>query len=250
MTDCKATYSKVMEFLKCLYPSEPNGNLARNMNTLGAMVTGIVIGKETQLPKIAANIPEPIKLPSTEMRLKRLIINEKITEEVYFNPFIQSILHRLGLQEIVLAIDGSLVGRGCICLMISLIYKRRALPLAFTVYRGKKGHLPESTHIELVKKLQPFIPESTKQVILLGDGEFDGTNLQQTLADFGWKYVARTSYNIKIFAGDDPFQIDMLATMLPQGCYKSLKDCKITGKKYGPLRLLPGGGTGTRSRYI
>jgi hypothetical protein len=205
------------------------------MNTLAAMITGIIIGKQTQLPQIAANVPEMIKLPSTEKRFKRLLINENVTEQIFYLPFIQSVLINLGLEEMVLAIDGSLVGRGCICLMINLIYKHRALPLAFIVVKGKKGHLPEDTHVELVNKLRPLIPESTKQVVFLGDGEFDGTSLQQTLTDFGWKYVSRTSYNITIYADDEPFQIEMLAAMLPQGYHKALRNCKITGKKYGPV---------------
>lgn len=238
MSESKATYRKVKEFVKCLYPSELRGNLYRNMNTLAAMITGIIIGKETQLPQIATNVPESIKLPSTEKRFKRLIINDKITEETYFLPFIQSLFIRLNLQEIILAIDGSLVGRGCICLMINLIYKQRALPLVFTVVKGKKGHLPEDTHIELVKKLRPLIPESTQQVILLGDGEFDGTRLQQTVSNFGWKYVSRTSSNITIFAGDEPFQIDTLAALLPKGHYKHLHNCTVTGKKYGPVTAI------------
>ena len=238
MSECKATYRKVKEFVKCIYPAELRGNLDRNMNTLTAMITGIIIGKETQLPQIATNVPESIKLPSTEKRFKRLIINEKVTEETYFLSFIQSVLNKLGLEELVLAIDGSLVGRGCICLMVSLIYKHRALPLAFIVVKGKKGHLPEDTHIELVKKLRPLIPASTKQVILLGDGEFDGTMLQQTVSDFKWKYVFRTSYNIIINEDDEPFQIDTLAVALPQGCYRHLRNCTITRKIYGPVTAI------------
>jgi len=238
MSDCRTTYRKVKEFVQCLYPSKLRGNLYRNMNTLTAMITGIIIGKETQLPQIATNVPELIKLTSTEKRFKRLIINKNVTEETYFLPFIQSLLINLGLEEMVLAIDGSLVGRGCICLMISLIYKSRALPLAFTVVKGKKGHLPEDTHVELVKKLFPLIPESTQQVIFLGDGEFDGTTLQKTLTDFGWKYVSRTSYNITIYVNGEPFQIEILAAMLPQGCYKHLQNCKITKKKYGPVTAI------------
>jgi hypothetical protein len=235
MSDCKSTYRKVKEFVQCLYPCQLSGNLHRNMNTLAAMITGIIIGKQTQLPQIAANVPEFIKLPSTEKRFKRLIINENVTEQTYFLPFVQSVLINLGLEEMVLAIDGSLVGRGCICLMINLIYKGRALPLAFSVVKGKKGHLPEDTHVELVNKLRPLIPESTKQVVFLGDGEFDGTSLQQTLTDFGWKYVSRTSYNITIYADDEPFQIEILAAILPQGYHKALRNCKITKKKYGPV---------------
>jgi hypothetical protein len=238
MSDSKAIYRKVQEFVKCLYPSELRGNPYRNMNTLTAMITGIIIGKETQLPQIATHVPESIKLPSTEKRFKRLIINEAVTEETFFLPFIQGVLNKLNLEEMVLAIDGSLVGRGCICLMINLIYKQRALPLAFTVVKGNKGHLPEDTHIELVKRLHPLIPESTQQVILLGDGEFDGTLLQQTVSDFEWKYVSRTSSNITIYAGDEPFAIDTLAALLPKGHYKHLRNCTITRKKYGPVTVI------------
>ena len=54
MSDCRTTYRKVKEFVKCLYPDELKGNLHRNMNTLTAMITGIIIGKETQLPQIAS----------------------------------------------------------------------------------------------------------------------------------------------------------------------------------------------------
>ena len=114
MNDCKAVYRKVNHFVQCLYPGQLTGNLRRNMNTLAAMITGIIIGKETQLPLIALNMPEEIKVPSTEKRFKRLLINEKITEQTYFLPLIQSVLINLDLEEMILAIDGSLVGRGCI----------------------------------------------------------------------------------------------------------------------------------------
>ena len=238
MNDCRAVYRKVNHFVQCLYPGQLTGNLRRNMNTLAAMITGIIIGKETQLPLIALNMPEEIKVPSTEKRFKRLLINEKITEQTYFLPFIQSVLINLGLEEMILAIDGSLVGRGCICLMISLIYKGRALPLVFTVVRGNKGHLPEDTHVELVNKLRPLIPESTQQVIFLGDGEFDGIRLQKTLSSFGWKYVSRTSANITIYADDEPFQIEMLAAMLPKGHCQGLRNCQITHKEYGPVTVV------------
>lgn len=103
---------------------------------------------------------------------------------------------KLGLDELIIATDASLVGRGCICLMVSLIYKKRALPLAFTVFTGKKGHLPEQAHMELVKKLHQILPYQPKRVVFLGDGEFDGIELQQTLSGFGWKYVCRTSHNV------------------------------------------------------
>lgn len=238
MNDSRDIYRKVKEFIKNLYPKEPIGNLARNINTLTAVITGIINGKQTQLPKIALNVPEPIAASSTEMRIKRLIINEAVTEETFFFPFIQTLLLKLNLDELVIAIDASLVGRGCICLMASLIYKNRALPLAYNVYKGKKGHLSEKAHIELVKKLERIMPYKPKLVVLLGDGEFDGINFQQTLSEFGWKYVCRTSQNITINIDDEDFSIDILASMLPEGHFNKLKNCTITKKQYGPVTAI------------
>jgi hypothetical protein len=54
------------------------------MNTLSAMITGIIIGKDIQLTKIAANVAELIKMTSSEKRIKRLVINDKVTETTHF----------------------------------------------------------------------------------------------------------------------------------------------------------------------
>ncbi len=238
MSDCKKVYRNVKEFMKNFYPGEIKGNFERNLNTLATMITGIVVGKETQLPKISLNVPDPIAAPSVEKRIKRLLINDSVTEETYFFPFIQTMLSNLDLDELIIAIDGSVAGRGCICLMASLIYKNRALPLAFTVFKGKKGHLPEAAHIELVKKLESIIPYDPKLVVLLGDGEFDGVDLQKTLADFGWKYVCRTASNITVDIDGEEFSVDILAAMLPEGHFNKLKNCSVTGKKYGPVTVV------------
>ncbi len=67
--------------------------------------------------------------------------------------------------------DGSVAGRGCNALMIHVIYKGRALPLAWRVRQGPKGHFPEDLHIALVELISGLVPEGA-QVVLLGDGEF------------------------------------------------------------------------------
>ena len=69
--------------------------------------------------------------------------------------------------------DGSGVGDGCSALMIHVIYKGRALPLAWRVRQSPKGHFPEALHISMVTLIETLIPEGT-DVVFLGDGEFDG----------------------------------------------------------------------------
>jgi hypothetical protein len=82
----------------------------------------------------------------------------------------------------VLVIDGSVVGRGGVALMIHVVYKGRALPLAWVVRRGKKGHFPAALHIALITQVQELIPPGA-HVVVLGDGECDGTDLQPMFKD-------------------------------------------------------------------
>jgi hypothetical protein len=78
-----------------------------------------------------------------------------------------------------------------VILMASLVYHRRAIPLLWTVVTGKKGHLPEAVHCALIRRLQALIPAEAT-VTLLGDGAFDGAELQTTLPAAKWEYVCRT----------------------------------------------------------
>ena len=95
---------------------------------------------------------------------------------MYFVPYAEVLLAHLALQTLVLVMDGSVVGRGCVALMIHVVYKGRALPLAWQVRQGKKGHFPEDLHIAMIELMSTLVPEGAK-VVFLGDGEFDGTAL-------------------------------------------------------------------------
>src|ERR1700758_3547161 len=113
------------------------------------------------------------KPESRVKRFARWVDNAHILEEVYFLPYVDVLLRQLALQTVVLVMDGSGVGRGCTALMIHVVYKGRALPLAWRVRQAPKGHFPEDLHIAMVELMREVIPEGAK-VVFLGDGEFDG----------------------------------------------------------------------------
>src|SRR5918911_636727 len=174
MSDNLRQYRAIRAALIQGYPGEPQGRCARHLATLAALISGIVASKSTQLPKIAAKVPDGAKPESRVKRFARWVDNAHITTERYFVPYAEVLLAHLAVQTLVLVIDGSVVGRGCIALMIHVVYKGRALPLAWLVRQGKTGHFPEAPHTALAKQVHALIPAGA-QVVLLGDGEFDGT---------------------------------------------------------------------------
>jgi hypothetical protein len=237
MSDNLRQYRAIRAALTQGYPGEPQGQRARHLTTLAALISGIVASKHTQLPHIAAKVPDGTKPESRVKRFARWVDNTTITEAVYFLPYAQVLLRHLALQTLVLVIDGSVVGRGCVALMMHVVYKGRALPLAWLVRPGKKGHFPEDLHITLSEQIKRQIPTGA-QVVLLGDGEFDGTTCQQTVQDYRWSYVVRTGSNITVLWDGDTFRCDTVASCIKPGTLVELTDVRVTQDAYGPVMLI------------
>lgn len=105
-------------------------------------------------------------------------------------PVAQALIVMLGRRQLVFVIDGSTVGRGCMCLMISVLYQRRALPITWLVVKARKAHLPEALHCALLEQLAQLVPAEAS-VTILGDGEYGGANWHAAITARGWTYVAR-----------------------------------------------------------
>jgi hypothetical protein len=178
------------------------------VTTLAALISGIVGSKSTQLPSVATKIPDGAKPESRVKRFTRWLDNARILEEVYFLPYVDILLTQLALETLVVVMDGSVVGRGCLALMFHVVYKGRALPLAWRVRQSPKGHCPEDLHIAVVELMGTVIPEGAK-VVLLGDGEFDGTALQDRLSQMGWSYVCRTALSTTATWEGETFRLDV-----------------------------------------
>jgi hypothetical protein len=68
--------------------------------TLAALISGIVGSKSTQLPHIAAKVPNGTNPDSRVKRFARWCDNAHILEEVYFLPYAEVLLRHLALQTL------------------------------------------------------------------------------------------------------------------------------------------------------
>jgi hypothetical protein len=235
MSDNRRRYRAIRKALNETYSSEPKGNLARHLNTLAGLISGIVGSNSAHLSKIAKKVPDNTKKESRVKRFSRWVHNERIEYECYYLPYVEALLASLAHRPLLLAMDGSEMGRGCLTLMVSVIYKKRALPIAWIVVQGSKGHFPEETHVHLVEQVHDIVPEGC-DVIFLGDGEFDGTTLQATMAAYEWEYICRTAKNALICEDGDHFSLHEVDVQ-PGDCV-GLYDVSITQLVYGPLLVV------------
>src|SRR2546426_8602445 len=237
MSDNLRRYRAIRDALTQYYPGQPSGTVARHLTTLAALISGIVGSKSTPLPHIAAKVPNGIKPESRVKRFARWVDNANILEEGYFLPYADVLLRHLALQTLVLVMDGSGVGRGCTALMIHVVYKGRALPLAWRGRQCPQGHFLVDFPIALVALIRRLLPPVAMGG-LLGDGEFDGARLQQTLQQAGWSYACRTATSTVATWAGETFRLDALGSCLKPGRLIELQEVHCTREAYDPIMVL------------
>lgn len=197
MTDRYRVYTKVKKLLKQMMKMDHQGQVV----TLAMMISGIVLSRKAQLSAMSSEIPTEAKEKSIEMRMRRWVKEATDVEAVYM-PFARQILEALSHLPLVLVMDGSQAGRGCMVLMVGVLYQKRALPIAWLVYKGKKGHASADRHMQALAKILPLLPEGS-QVVLLGDAEYDTSDMIAWVKEkTTWQYVLRTSPQIYVQTGE------------------------------------------------
>ena len=236
MTDNLRRYRAISDYLKQIYPNA-TGYQVHYLVVLAALIHGIVAAKHTHLSKIADKQVEDTQLESRIMRYTRWLDNEKLDYRVMFAPFAQAVLKGLAHQPLVLAMDGSTVGKQCMCLMLSVVYRGRALPIGWLVVSSPKGkgQLAEKYHLALLKQVQPLVPKGV-QVVFVADGEYDGRRVLRRVSHYGWHYVCRSAKNRLLYLGDERTCFGNLA--VERGTMVSIVDTVFSRYEYGPITAI------------
>lgn len=236
MSDTYRRYRAIKQAIMQFYQPRPQGHREKHLNTLVALICGLVGSKHAHLPAIADHAPsDGATQESLIRRFTRFLKNDRQTIDAWFLPVAEQLLATLASQPIHLVMDGSTVGRGCLALMLSVVYHGRALPLCWVVVSAPKGQFPQATHQALLSQVQAIMPKDA-QVTFLGDGEFDGIDLQADLRTLKWSYVCRTASNILVTAHGVRFHVSDLGP--PRGELVAVTPAWMTAEEYGPVALL------------
>jgi hypothetical protein len=168
----------------------PNGRetLIHNFTWL---IIGIYLKGQVHLSLIANKIPGTAKLPSKVQRLRRLLRNRHINVRTWYSPIAKELLNSQAQHgPIRLIVDGSKVSFHHQLLMISIAYRRRAIPIAWTWVKGKRGHSSSVKQLAVLRYVRKLIPKGAK-VSVVGDCEFGAVAVMRQLDAWQWQYVLR-----------------------------------------------------------
>jgi hypothetical protein len=169
----------------------PNQRITRVRNFVWLMI-GIYESHSVHLSKIAGKIPGSAKLISTARRLSRFLNNPAVNVREWYRPIAQQWLQAQAawLGEIRLIVDGTKVGFGHQLLMVSLAYRKRAIPIAWTWVRQVRGHSGAFKQLALLNYVRSLLPPGMA-VFLVGDCEFGSVEVLKWLDQWHWFYVLR-----------------------------------------------------------
>ena len=169
----------------------PNQRITQIRNFVW-LIIGIYASHSVHLSKVAGKIPGSAKLVSTTRRLSRFLDNPAVRVREWYEPIARQWLeaqwHCLG--EIRLIVDGTKVGFGHQLLMVSLAYRRRAIPIAWTWVQHVRGHSSAFKQLALLNYVSKLFPIDAV-VFLVGDCEFGSLEVLKWLDQWHWCYVLR-----------------------------------------------------------
>jgi hypothetical protein len=160
------------------------------------LVVGIFHSRSVHLSKIAGKVIGDAKNVSTVRRLSRFLANGAIDVRSWYKPIAKEWLslqfERVG--EMRLIVDGTKVGFGHQLLMVSLAYRHRAVPIAWSWVKQVRGHSSAKQQVSLLRYVSTLLPPKTP-VFLVGDSEFGSIAVLRQLEKWHWFYVLRQKSN-------------------------------------------------------
>jgi hypothetical protein len=169
----------------------PNERITRLRNFVW-LIVGIYQSRSVHLSKVAGKIPGLANLVSLTRRLSRFLDNPAVRVREWYEPIAQRWIQAQWrcLKEVRLIVDGTKVGFGHQLLMVSLAYRRRAIPIAWTWVRQVRGHSSALKQLALLNYVRSLLPVGGP-VFLVGDCEFGSVEALKWLDQWHWLYVLR-----------------------------------------------------------
>lgn len=194
-------YHRIDRTLRRFLPDE---RVTRRRN-LALLMTGLFLARHVHLGHIARKWHLRARLASLTNRLRRFLDNPRLDTGRLYAPFAQMLLARLSGAPVRLILDVTKLGLRHRMLTVAVAYRRRALPLAWSVHRGRKGHVGVTAQQALMRQIRPLLSERS-QVVVTGDSAFGQVGLMRWLDMLGWGYVLRAPSPFQVRVEGEPWQ--------------------------------------------
>jgi len=191
-------YNTLLSRLRKWLPEE---RITRLRN-LAWLATGLFLAGSVHLSHIARRLPLRGQVVSLTNRLRRFLDNPRVDVWRYYRPIAEQLPVIFRGQRLVLLLDCTPLGFNYQLMVVAIAYRRRALPLVWSVHRGKKGMVSAAAQIALLRKVASLIPQET-EVWVVGDAGFGRVALMRWLSKRHWHYCLRVNSAYRYYRQGD-----------------------------------------------
>lgn len=203
------------------------------------LIVGIFHSHSVNLSIIAGKVISPAKNVSITRRLSRFLANSVIDVRSWYKPiatvWLQTQFERVG--EIRLIVDGTKVGFGHQLLMISLAYRKRAVPIAWSWVKHVRGHSSGKQQVSLLRYVRTLLPKKAN-VFLVGDSEFGLTFVLRQLDQWHRFYVLRQKSNTGLWINEQTGWQELGSFVERSGQSAWFQNACLTQKEIYPVSAL------------
>jgi hypothetical protein len=167
--------------------------------------------------------------------MARWLHNEQIAPKAVYRNLITAALLQWNELRVEIALDTSGLWNRFVIVRVSVIYRGRAIPLAWKVLERKSVSVSFSDYADLLWTVRQMIPLSCK-MLLLADREFVDSELMCFARQFQWDYILRAQSSLWVHhKGHASVKLGQLVP--PQGQIYLIPAAKVTANHFGPVAL-------------
>ncbi len=159
------------------------------VQTLALLMVGIFEARDVRLSRIAERVPLDIQEDTVAQRFRRWLKNARVDVRVLYDPVAFSILGALRHTRLRIQIDRTEVNEHLNVLMMSVYYRKRAIPLLWQVL-PHKGSSTFQERNAVLAHLAELLPAGC-QVVILGDREFGTADMMRSIRLHHWDFCLR-----------------------------------------------------------
>lgn len=205
------------------------------VQTLALMMVGIFEARDVRLSRMAERVPLDIQEDNVAPRFRRWLKNPSVDVRVLYDPVAFGILGALRHTRVRIQIDRTEVSDRLNVLMVSVYYRKRAIPLLWRVL-VHQGTSTFKERNEILAHLKELLPAGC-QVLILGDREFGNVDMMRSIRAHEWDFCLRVKGTH--FICPTPGIWVKLKDLTPQpGQFYFLTDVVLTQAQcYGPVHF-------------
>jgi len=218
------------------------------VQTLALLMVGIFEARDVRLSRIAERVPLDIQEDNVAQRFRRWLKNPQVSERVIYDSVAFGILGALRHTRLRIQVDRTEVNEGLNVLMVSVYYRKRAIPLLWKVL-SHKGTSTFKERNQILAHLEELLPAGCT-VIILGDREFGTADMMRSIQAYSWDFCLRVK-GTHFICPTPGIWVKLKALAPTPGTHYFLTDVVFTKAQcYGPLHFALALDVGSRDPWF